>query len=689
MAIKSFNKGAVVRETSRNEIRSKSSKVVNTPSTGDVVRQFEAYAEIKHSDLPASDIFVQQDFNRIRTSTHINGERYIAIARSGWAVYSLEPSKRIIEETELDPTESFWFTEDAGGYCYMVGQDGDLSIKIFDGNSVTPLDTSSVIPYTTNMDVAVLPSGELLILSGVGSYYIVSQDGTVSTGKFLDDSLDQIFVEKLGNAVSWIGVNNGNLYAGVTIDGQAYTSIDVWSDGDRKSNTGTAIANYLIDTILFANILDTSIYANGYSVIYTHESGKKLCYISSGGYTVYDLDLDSIATELSATLYFKNLNNLSVIAHGFHDGDLFLAVLDNANTERRVYVYKGLEEPYKVLESNYSTSDDLYICSPSAPDRESGVKEVFFINEDSLSKNLSIFLKPCSASSSLLITEIEADELLTEPLAVMVPKDLTSPTEMQYQEWALFKEGIYEDRYSGPIAGDWMQCSSGLLSLFLRDQSFAKQGYMVSWNAYIQITDASAIGGGNSSVFGFDVTREGASNFRLLSEVGLLEGPIGFCEVSKTVGGTDDGIYYASLGGYLNPGAGKGISGLLFYDIGNGIYLDADNFQAGTEIKVWLNYSALYNESAAGAVSDFDIDNTTPSTSDTVTMESTSLNNPTSFAWSITGGAYTLQNGTTLADEIVEVRFDDASTIYTVSLTVSNKFGSAGISPFSQFVTTS
>ena len=91
---------------------------------------------------------------------------------------------------------------------------------------------------------------------------------------------------------------------------------------------------------------------------------------------------------------------------------------------------------------------------------------------------------------------------------------------------------------------------------------------------------------------------------------------------------------------------------------------------AGSDSEVKTNYITSSDVPAA----DFTADDTTPTTTQTVTLTDTTTNSPTSWLWTITGGNYTLMNGSVLTDQNIDVRFDDVAS-YNIQLYAENPGG--------------
>ena len=74
-------------------------------------------------------------------------------------------------------------------------------------------------------------------------------------------------------------------------------------------------------------------------------------------------------------------------------------------------------------------------------------------------------------------------------------------------------------------------------------------------------------------------------------------------------------------------------------------------------------------------VADFTVDPTVACVNQTVTCTDASINNPTSWNWSITPGTYTFTGGTNASSQDIQVQFTQAGT-YTIALTATNSAGS-------------
>jgi len=223
-------------------------------------------------------------------------------------------------------------------------------------------------------------------------------------------------------------------------------------------------------------------------------------------------------------------------------------------------------------------------------------------------------------------------------------------------------------------SGTWEHLGTGSITWLTDNDNFVKSGKRVTWNNNLRVTSVSGLSSAGN-VLAFDFDQNGKTIFRLFPNDNAIFSPIGFAEVQNSISGAVDGIYHAFYGGFSNIGAGKAATGILFWDNVAEDYLEVDQFQAGTRVLIFLNYSTLYSESDPRAVPDFSVSNLTPSTSDTVNLTNTSLNNPTIFEWTITGGAYTLLGGSQLTDENISVRFDDSTTNYSITLKASNSLG--------------
>ena len=409
-----FNKGRAILDIERAQRTAEESRVVNTAFEQEFLAKTGGYAELKLTDLTTGSSFVDESFNRIRTASYIQDKRYSLNPKSTtWVVYQTHPTVYEIQDTGLTASSSVWMTEETAGYCYIVGTDDDTTLTVFqfDGTSLSEITLSASISYSTNIDVATLPSGELVVFTAGTSYAIVSQNGDVTSGTHLASAVDQIFVEKVGNAVCFIGVTSGDIISGVTVDGQNYKNWDNWTTGDRSGDDGDTNSSYAVQSGTGIQIVDTHVQTGGFSALASDGTNHYLFIATNGGYQIIEPDFSDIEADISQTLTVKDKANSTIVAHGYYDRDLYTLVLDNQSTTKTLSAYRGILSQSKTL-SSIEQSSTITLPTLSAPERLYGLRESFYQNSDTNAAVFSVYFGTGFVSSNIL-SAAEADTLQT------------------------------------------------------------------------------------------------------------------------------------------------------------------------------------------------------------------------------------------------------------------------------------
>jgi len=441
MALNTLQKGELARNVSGNTDLIGRVSPKNTPYIGDSLRLYDGYAEIKNSPIPLNNpAFGNTDFNRIRTSTVIGGVRYVLLPQSNWQLYRVSDTLSSIGATGCTVPNSIWLTEETSGYVYIVGAgSGATNLKVYqtDGNNLSEITLSSSIGYSTNIDVATLPSGELLIAKNGDEYYIVSHNGDVATGKMFDSAIDQVFLERVGNAVAIVGITSGSLISAVTIDGVNWKTWDNWTVGSRSGDDGDVNATYEIQSGARIEIVDTAIFGGGFSVLASADTTHTTNYLvrfTNGGYSISNPDFSDIVADRSdvSSLTLKDRTKCTILAHGYDERDLYVTVLDNESSEKELCTYRGILSQSKTL-STYTSTSTITVPTISAPERSNGVKETFYMNADLDSKFVSVFngLGHCYSNSFLIIEDEDND---SDAGGGLPAHDLESHTDVVYDE---------------------------------------------------------------------------------------------------------------------------------------------------------------------------------------------------------------------------------------------------------------
>ena len=409
-----FNKGRAILDIERAQRTAEESRVVNTAFEQEFLAKTGGYAELKLTDLTTGSSFVDESFNRIRTASYIQDKRYSLNPKSTtWVVYQTHPTVYEIQDTGLTASSSVWMTEETAGYCYIVGTDDDTTLTVFqfDGTSLSEITLSSSISYSTNTDVATLPSGELIVFTAGTSYAIVSQNGDVTSGTHLASAVDQIFVERVGNAICFIGVTSGDIISGVTVDGQNYKNWDNWTTGDRSGDDGDTNSSYAVQSGTGIQIVDTHVQTGGFSALASDGTNHYLFIATNGGYQIIEPDFSDIEADISQTLTVKDKANSTIVAHGYYDRDLYTLVLDNQSTTKTLSAYRGILSQSKTL-SSIEQSSAITLPTLSAPERLYGLRESFYQNSDTNAAVFSVYFGTGFVSSNIL-SAAEADTLQT------------------------------------------------------------------------------------------------------------------------------------------------------------------------------------------------------------------------------------------------------------------------------------